>query len=430
MISSPIFQLDSNQHYVLDCLDKGEGNFFLTGKAGTGKSTLLNAFRRLSDRKAIFLAPTGIAAIQIKGQTIHSFFRFPATWIQPSDYKKIPSKWLKEIDWIVIDEVSMVRADLLDHLNEVLKISLKSNLPFGGKPMFWMGDLYQLPPVVQSQEEKQRLSTLYASPYFFSSKAFQSLRQFEMIELQKIYRQRDTNFIRLLNKMRDNQLDEEDLEEINSRFNAEKNLISSDQLRIQLCTTNRMAQIYNHRRLESLASASKVYPAVISGKVNPGQFPTDELLTLKAGAQVMFLRNDPQKRYVNGMLGIIERMENETILIQVPSSNTLIELEAATWEVIRYNTSSNDGGDLKPEITGTFRQFPIKLAWAVTIHKSQGQSFDYVDIDFGSGAFEYGQAYVAFSRCTSLEGIRLNRPLRQSDILNDERIVDFMNLHR
>jgi len=426
----PVYEIDADQHYVFDCLDEAQGNFFLTGKAGTGKSTLLQAFRRISDKKAIYLAPTGVAAIHIKGQTIHSFFKFPPGWIRASDYRPLNAKLLEHVDWIIIDEISMVRADLLDHIDQLLRRSLKSSVVFGGKPMLWIGDLFQLPPVITHLDERNMLASLYESPYFFSSKAFQSLKHFEMIELQKIHRQKDLHFIRLLNKIRENQLEPEDLEEINAQCLFQSDFKRSGDMRIQLCTTNRAAQIYNAQQLEALTSQSVIYPARIEGQVLSSQFPADEYLVLKEGAQVMFLRNDPQKKYANGMLGVVETLHPERAKVRIPETGDCIEVEPVAWEVLKYKLSEGPRPELQTEVTGIFKQLPLKLAWAVTIHKSQGKTFESVDIDFGSGAFDFGQVYVAFSRCKTLQGIQLKRPLKLSDVRTDERVLDFLNAHR
>lgn len=425
-----VYVLESEQHYVLDCLDRNQGHYFLTGKAGTGKSTLLNAFRRLSDKKAIFLAPTGVAAIQIKGQTIHSFFNFPANFITPNDYKMISRSLLKSVDWLIIDEISMVRADLLDHIDQVLRLSLKSDKPFGGVAMFWIGDLYQLPPVIASLEEKRYLQNKYGSPYFFSSDVFKELHDFELIELSKVYRQKEMHFIRLLNKIRNNEIDQDDLDEINAQCKTSLASEPEGLFRIHLCTLNKVAQAINLDRLSKLAGSAIIYQAQKSGSIHQAQFPADEQLILKPGAQVMLLRNDPQKRFVNGSLAIIQNLKPDSVEVQLEASGEMIEVEAFEWQMIKYKTNTSDFGSIQTEITGSFKQLPLKLAWAVTIHKSQGKTFEHVLVDMGSGAFEFGQAYVALSRCTTLEGLRLAKPLKLSDIKTDERIVDFMNQYR
>ncbi|MBK9107848.1 MAG: AAA family ATPase [Saprospiraceae bacterium] len=368
--------------------------------------------------------------MQIKGQTIHSFFKFPANFLTRSDYKAISRRLLESVDWIIIDEISMVRADLLDHIDQVLRLSMKSDKPFGGLPMFWIGDLYQLPPVISSQEEKFYLQNKYGSPYFFSSDVFKELHDFELIELSKVYRQKEMKFIRLLNKIRNNEIDEDDLDEINAQYKT-SNLSEEEGLfRIHLCTLNKVAQAINLDRLSKLSTTAHIYQAQKSGIIHHTQFPADEQLILKPGAQVMLLRNDPQKRFVNGSLAIILHLKTDVVAVQLEESGEIVEVEAFEWQMIKYKTNTSDFGSIQTEITGSFKQLPLKLAWAVTIHKSQGKTFERILVDMGSGAFEFGQAYVALSRCTTLEGLRLAKPLKLSDIKTDERIVDFMNHYR
>lgn len=428
LLDRQILKLHQEHHYVLDCLEKNSGVYFLTGKAGTGKSTLLNVFKKLSDKKLIFLAPTGVAAINIKGQTIHSFFKFPPSFISEKDYKKLPKKLLDQIDWIIIDEISMVRADLLDHIDRLLRISRKDSRPFGGVPMFWVGDLFQLPPVVSTPEEKAYFNSYYTSPYFFSSKVFSEIDQFEMIELGTVFRQKDEHFLKLLNKIRLNELDYDELESINELC-VHQNISLDAPFSIILCTTNNTVRHINLNRLEKIKSASKIYKASIQGTVNPGQYPTDEILILKEGAQVMLLRNDPQKRYVNGSLGIITKLNEFSVELMLEGKEESTEIEVNTWEVVKYKTETGIKEGIIAELTGSFKQLPLKLAWAVTIHKSQGKTFDKALIDMGTGAFEYGQTYVALSRCKSLEGIQLKQPLTMKDIRTDEKVVDFIRRH-
>ncbi|MBP9210751.1 MAG: AAA family ATPase [Saprospiraceae bacterium] len=426
-----VYRLDAEHHYVLNCLNQNRGNYFLTGKAGSGKSTLLQVFRNLTDAKVIYLAPTGIAAIQIKGQTIHSFFRLPSHYIQERDYRLVSRSLLKGLRWIVIDEISMVRADLMDHIDAILRASLRSSEPFGGVPMFWVGDLYQLPPVLSTPEERQFFSSQYESPYFFSSKVFSRLKSFEMIELNHVFRQSDPYFLKLLNKIRSNELDEDELADINERCLAGHPGTAQDEgeaenFRITLCTTNARASRINLDQLERLPGKAVSYQAKVTGKLASSQFPADEVLLVKPGAQVMLLRNDSEGRYVNGSLATVLSLNDDSVEVLLEGDTDPVELRRESWELIRYKQSAPGDQALQMEVTGRFRQFPIKLAWAVTIHKSQGQTFDRVTIDMGSGAFECGQAYVALSRCTRLEGIRLLRPLRAGDLRTDDRILDFM----
>lgn len=427
-VESP-FILDTEHHYALDQIDVLKGCLFLTGRAGTGKSTLIQLFRKLSDKRIIFLAPTGVAAVNIKGQTIHSFFKFPPGWINSSDYRLIPKKQIEKIDLIFIDEISMVRADLLDHIDGLLRQSLRNDQTFGGKAMLWTGDLFQLPPVLSSNDEKEYFSKIYESPYFFSSKAFKKLEQFEMIELEQVFRQKDKSFLKLLDKIRMNEIDEFDLEQINQQYQP-FDITEEEQFILTLTSTNQAANIINAGRLNRIQSAEKVYKAIITGTINSSHYPSDEFLVLKEGAQIMMLKNDPFKRFVNGSLGIVTKLNEESVEIQLDHSSKPIEVERFNWEIIRYKISEGKDAELKTEVIGSFTQFPLRLAWAITIHKSQGKTFDKINIDMGKGAFEHGQAYVALSRCKSLEGIRLRQALKWKDIQTDEKVIDFLNRYR
>lgn len=421
--------LYEEHQYVLDRLDNLSGCLFLTGKAGTGKSTLLQLFQKLSSRNILLLAPTGVAAVNIKGQTIHSFFKFPPHWIQSRDYKIIPKKNIEKIDLIIIDEISMVRADLLDHIDKLLKLSAQNFFPFGGKAMLWTGDLFQLPPVLRGREEKDYFSKIYRSPYFFSSRVFQELPEFEFVELAKVFRQKDRHFIKLLEKIRLNELDWEELEEINSRYQQSPNIYDDD-FTITLTSTNQAAQMINKLKLAELPGDEKIYKAEILGSMSPSQYPADELLGLKEGAQIMMLRNDPAKRFVNGSLGIVLKLNDDSIDVRIEKSDHSIQLERFNWEIIRYTFSESPNPELQTEVVGNFNQFPIRLAWAITIHKSQGKTFDKAIIDFGRGAFEAGQAYVALSRCKSLDGIQLKQKIQWGDIQTDARVIEFIQRYR
>ncbi len=416
-----VFSLNPEQHDVLDQIHTHAGVLFLTGKAGTGKSTLLNIYKRLHQNNLIILAPTGVAAINVRGQTIHSFFRFPPGWIQAKDYKLISSSMVKKIDRIIIDEISMVRADMLDHIDQILRLSTHKNIPFGGIPMLWIGDLYQLPPIVSSPEERSYFKTEYESPYFFSAHVMKELKSFQLVELSHIFRQQDKRFIKLLNEIRLNDADHETLDEINERCVP----IPSDQSNviITLTSTNAAAQQINLKKLEEIDHPSKIYTAKIEGLIKPSQYPLDQHLLLKQGAQIMTMRNDPGKNFVNGSLGIIEELKENSILVHIENQDKLIDIQPVIWEIIRYTM---EGSEIKTEVIGSFTQLPVKLAWAVTIHKSQGKTFEHVIIDLGKGAFENGQVYVALSRCKTLDGIYLTQKLSWKDIRTDERVTEFL----
>jgi ATP-dependent exoDNAse (exonuclease V) alpha subunit len=397
--------------------------WFITGKAGTGKSTLLRYFRQHTLKKIAVLAPTGIAALNVGGQTIHSFFGFPSRPLKPEDYQKRQNpKIFQALDALVIDEVSMVRVDLMDSIDRFLRIQRDNPAPFGGVQMIFFGDLFQLPPVVASREEAQLLQKHYESPYFFSAKVFTQL-DIQVFELREVYRQSQRRFIRLLDAVRWSEMDLEDLQELNERHKP--NFESKDYY-IILSARNKEVDEINQQRLNALDTDEYQYIAQISGQV-PEPLPAESPLRLRIGAQVMFLKNDPKRRYVNGSIGKIVELDVDKILVELPKKG-IIELERAEWQVFKHEL--NNGGGIEAKAVGTYSQYPLRLAWAITIHKSQGKTFDKVIIDLGKGAFEYGQTYVALSRCTSLEGIVLRRPIEPRDILVDPRIVDFYLDHR
>lgn len=419
--SKEVYQLHAEQHYALDRIQKLEGVVFLTGKAGTGKSTLLNLIKRTFRINMIVLAPTGVASVLVGGQTIHSFFKFPPGWISQKDYKPLSKSMAEKIDLIVIDEISMVRADMLDHMDQLLRLSKKQDKPFGGIPMLWVGDLYQLPPVVSSPEEKAYFEHHYTSPYFFSANVMKELDSFELIELEQVFRQNELHFIRLLNRIRLNECDEEDLDEINQRAHADP---TEDGLpAITLTSTNAQANQINLKELNKLDSSPKTYSAIMEGSINPSQFPAEQHLILKVGAQIMTLRNDPAKNFINGSIGILEELMPQSIRVKFPSQESSVEIPMATWEIVRYIYEDQT---IKVNPVGSFTQLPVKLAWAVTIHKSQGKTFDKAIIDLGRGAFENGQTYVALSRCRTLDGVYLTQKLQWKDVRTDERVADFI----
>ncbi len=425
---TPPLQLTQDFKFALDALEKEGKNLFITGRAGTGKSTLLRLFRQTTRKKTVVLAPTGIAALNVRGQTIHSFFGLPPRMMNSSDIKKSRKreKLLKALEVLVIDEISMVRADLLDAISYSLKLHRGNPLPFGGVQMVFFGDLFQLPPVVASEMERLLLERQgYDSPYFFSAHVFREGFQMEMLELQRVFRQEQKHFLRLLEAIRRNQADWEDLEDLNERCDPD---FQPGEFFVTLSPYNRKVDQINERELAKITAPEKIYTARIEGQVDTKQFPADPVLRLKEGAQVMFVRNDQEEdRFVNGTIGQVTQLGDDTIQVEVEEGGTRrsIEVERMEWEIIRYKLASEGGNQIDYEVVGTFTQFPLKLAWAVTIHKSQGKTFDKVVIDMGRGAFEHGQTYVALSRCRTLEGIVLKRPLRPQDILLDERIVEF-----
>ena len=421
-------ELSQDFNDALDMMDKENKHLFITGRAGTGKSTLLRLFRKTSRKKIVVLAPTGIAALNVGGQTIHSFFGFPPRPLTSKDIKQVRSKQklIQNIDTLIIDEISMVRADLLDGIDAFMrKNGRKPDLPFSGVQVIFFGDLFQLPPVVSSQTEKQFFQTYYDSPYFFSANVFKQDFEVEMVELRKTYRQDSRYFVRLLDAVRTNMLDYDDLAELNERHIPD---FEPQEAYITLSTRNSVVDQINKKALDELHTPERIFFAEVVGKFEGRLFPTEQTLQLKLGAQVMFLKNDPKRKYVNGTIGRVVGFKDDAVKVEIERADgELIDInvEKSEWKILKYKTSSNLENEIETEVAGTFKQFPLKLAWAITIHKSQGKTFDRVIIDLGRGAFEHGQTYVALSRCRTLEGIVLKKPLRVRDIMVDERIVDF-----
>lgn len=427
--------IDLNPEFkkALDLMENTGKNIFITGKAGTGKSTLLEYFRSLTRKKIVVLAPTGVAALNVQGETIHSFFRFkPDITLQKVKKLKKKSRIYLEIDAIIIDEISMARADLIDCVDKFLRLNSKdSALAFGGLQMIFIGDLYQLPPVI-SAKEKEAFKNHYQNGYFFEALAFKRCK-FEFVELEKIYRQKDEKFIELLNAIRNNHVNEAHLLTLNKRVcgNIPQN---NGEFFICLTTTNKMAQEINIERLNLLKTKIHSYAAEIDGDFKPSSYPADEELKVAAGSQVMLLNNDRDGRWVNGSIGkAVEIKYSQDMgadIISVESGEGNIEEVAPfEWEIFHFSFNAARR-QIESETVGTFSQYPLKLAWAVTIHKSQGKTFDKVIIDMGNGAFACGQTYVALSRCRSLEGIFLKRPIRKSDIRMDFNIVKFLTQHQ
>jgi ATP-dependent exoDNAse (exonuclease V) alpha subunit len=417
-------ELSDDFKYALDQVEKAHKSIFITGRAGTGKSTLLQLFRNTTRKKCVVLAPTGIAALNVKGQTIHSFFGFPPRPLSKRDIKKRRnSRLYKNLEVLIIDEISMVRADMLDNIDHFLRINRNINLPFGDVQVVFFGDLFQLPPVVSTEVEKQMFRTQYESPYFFSAKVFEEF-EMEQLELRKVYRQEGRHFLRLLDAIRLNQADYDDLEDLNERHQPN---FSPEEFYITLSARNAKVNSINDKALKDIPFDEEVFLASVTGDFNPRLFPTDAALKLKLHAQVMFIKNDPDKRFVNGTIGKVTKLENDKITIQVDENGEkqVIKVERFEWEILRYQASKEDLNKIETKVAGTFKQFPLRLAWAVTIHKAQGKTFDKVIIDLGRGAFEHGQTYVALSRCRTLAGIILRQRLKGSDIMVDERVVAY-----
>lgn len=415
--------LSKDFHDILNEIEHSSDHYLITGRAGTGKSTLLQLFKQTTHKKVVLLAPTGVAALNIRGQTIHSFFGFPPRILNASEIKRKSNYGIfLNIDTIVIDEVSMVRSDILDNIDVSLRVQRGNPMPFGGVQMIFFGDLFQLPPVVASQFEKQYFSTVYESAYFFSAKIWQE-KQPIVLELRHIYRQEERIFIDLLDKIRTGTMEFDDFQLINERFIPIQN---SEEFFITLCSRNDIARHINEEKLNELRSVAHQFQAKIEGEFSPQLFPTDFVLSLKVGAQVMFVKNDPLKRFVNGSLGTVSKIFDDKVYVTLHhGSETEIIVESAEWEYIKYDYSDKNPKEINVKVLGVFSQLPLKLAWAITIHKSQGKTFDSVLINMGKGAFESGQAYVALSRCRTLDGVFLQSPLQQKDIIVDNRIVEY-----
>lgn len=424
---------------LFDLAENTSRSIFLTGKAGTGKTTFLNDFVHKTRKKYIVVAPTGIAAINAGGVTIHSMFGLPLRTFLPTTeridgnlgnniadlmhhfkYRKDKLKLLREVEIIIIDEVSMLRADVLDMMDFSLRHIRRNEQPFGGAQMLFIGDLYQLPPVVRDENILQRY---YRSPFFFSAKALENMN-LVTIELTKVYRQKDETFLNILNAIRDGHINEIDFDLLNSRFNPD--FEPKEQAYVYLTSHNRMADSINRKKLDDLPTKSYVYEARIIGDFRENQYPNEVELELKVGAQIMFIRNDAsgERRYFNGKLAEIVHLDDEDIYVMIDGDSEEYKLKKEVWEQKVYSLDADK--NIQEEVLGSFEQFPIRLAWAVTIHKSQGLTFDRVIIDAGK-SFASGQVYVALSRCRTLDGIVLKSKITPQIIFNDNRVSGFQD---
>jgi len=434
------FDLDNKEFkYAEQLILFSNRSVYLTGKAGTGKSTFLRYIAQNTTKKHVIVAPTGIAAINAGGMTIHSFFNLPFTpfvpelfsdvqWAEFYNFSKEKRGIIKKADLIIIDEISMVRADIIDAIDYRLRhFGGKKHLPFGGKQILFVGDSFQLEPIAQ-RDEWQIMKEYYASPYFFSARTFKEMN-FMNIELKKVYRQSDEKFISLLNKVRVNQAKSEDLLELNKNYLPNFTPNDNDGF-ITLATKRDIVDATNLQKLNQLEGTLFSFEGIIEGKfgrensTNDDLLPTNKVLDLKKGAQVMFVKNDRGRRWVNGTIGVIEKIAAKSISVTINNKDEKItyELEKVSWENVKYELDKKTG-EIINTVIGTFTQYPIKLAWAITIHKSQGLTFDKLVIDMGGGAFSAGHTYVALSRCTSLEGIKLRTPIKLSDIIVRDEVI-------
>ena len=416
------FVLSEEFESIVEQLENTKDHFYITGKAGSGKSTLLAYFRSVTQKNTAVLAPTGVAAIRVKGQTIHSFFGFPPKVIQTRHIKKVRQiELLQNLETLIIDEISMVRADVFDAIDYSLRVHRKKlTQPFGGVQVIVFGDLFQLPPVV-NMDESSLLERIYPNgQFFFHSNIFQDA-QFKTLELQSIYRQTDDHFIYLLNAVRDGSITNSQIDNLNDSL---VDSFEMDEGKIILTTTNARASGINQNYLKQLSSEEFSYRAQATGQFYKELFPTDEVLKLKKGAQVIMIKNDPEKRWVNGSIGTIHDIAEKKIKVKI--NHKIYEVKKEKWDRIQYSYD-DDQQEVLENVTGSFKQYPMRLAWAITIHKSQGQTFEKVIIDMSQGSFAPGQLYVALSRCISLKGIELLRPLKKSDVIVNKQLIGFQD---
>ena len=424
----------NNQEQLLawQILNETSCSLFLTGRAGTGKTTFLRKICQYSQKRIVVAAPTGIAAINAGGVTLHSLFQLSFGVHVPGEeprestskrfaFSKEKRQVIRTMDILVIDEISMVRADLLDAVDAALRKYRNRHLPFGGVQLLLIGDLQQLAPVITESDE-QFLRSYYESYYFFGAQSLRAIEYFT-IELQKVYRQEDNYFILLLNAIRDNQADEEILRALNKRYIPDFSPDDSEGY-VRLMTHNRQADAVNDKRLKALSTHMMTYQCEVKGKFPEGSYPADELLTLKVGARVMFIKNDSSetKAFYNGKLGQVIGLGAESVSVLCDGEESSIEVGALEWENVKYIT--NEFGKVEEVIEGSFKQIPLRLAWAITIHKSQGLTFEKAIID-ATSSFAHGQVYVALSRCKSLDGLVLSSPLMQHSIISDSTVRQF-----
>jgi ATP-dependent DNA helicase PIF1 len=415
-------RLSDEQQDVLRRLEETSDHLFITGKAGTGKSLLLTHFAATTEKSVVKVAPTGVAATVIKGQTIHSLFGLPIGVIDPRRLRveEDTRQLLRHVDTVIIDEISMVRADIIDGISRVLQVAKKSKQPFGGVQLIMFGDVYQLPPVVESGLTTYFART-YGGAYFFNAQAWKDTNLCTY-ELQHVFRQSSTHFRDLLNAIRNGSPTHEDLGDLNTRVTDETDLPRKNV--ITLTSTNVRAQNINARKLASLRGKVRTYHASTTGAPTSSAFPADNSLELKAGAQVLFVKNDPAGRWMNGTVGMVTTCTK--LGISVRCGGTTYAITPATWEQLEYHYD-DETDTIDQEVTSTFTQLPVRLAWAITIHKSQGSTYNTLIVDLGKGAFAHGQTYVALSRCKTFEDLYLLSAVKPSDIIVDPVVTAFMN---
>ena len=408
---------DNEFNDIYNLMEYSKQNIFITGKAGAGKTTLLEYFRNNSKKNFVILASTGISAIKAKGKTIHSFFLFPPRILINEKIKRLRSKVISKIDTILIDECSMIRCDVLDAIDQSLRLNKNSNKSFGGIQIILLGDLHQLPPVIR-ENEREIFNNFYpVGHYFFNANCFEE-SNIKTYELTKVFRQKDKNFINILNNIRSGKVNDNDLEALNNRVINQNSDIPSET--IILSPTNKRVDSINNLNLQNINSETFSYESSETGDFK--EKPADEILELKVGAQVMLIKNDfkSPKRWVNGSIGVVTQLTENSIQLKI--KNKIYKIKQDTWEKFDYLIKD---GQVVHEVVATFTQYPIKLAWAVTIHKSQGQTFEKAIIDLDRGSFAPGQTYVALSRVTSMDGLFLTRKINVSDVVFDKNIENY-----
>lgn len=419
-------KLSGEQQALFEVMEQTRQHLFITGRAGAGKSVLLRHFREQTKKRVVVAAPTGIAALNVNGQTIHSLFKLAPELYRPGSLAPNSrlDTLLKRIDTLVIDEISMVRADLLDAIDERFRKACNNDMPFGGKQVIMFGDCYQLPPVVD--RDLMKYFEAVFNGYFFFNALVWKQSEFKIYELTQVFRQKDPVFKEILNAVRDGSVASDQIEQLNARHSFS---IPDDGKTITLAPTNSLVTNINQRRLDQLEGGAFEYKATITGKMSKSTFPTEEILQLKVGAQVVLLQNDSSKRWVNGTVATVASLEKyskeaeteEKVTVSVDGTD--YDLEKNTWEEIKYEYAD---GKVKSEVVSSFTQFPVRLAWALTVHKSQGQTYESIALDLTTATFAPGQLYVALSRATSMEGLYLKMPVKKQHIIVDAKVTAFM----